>query len=85
MFLPFAYLFCEAEGLPFFGNQKVRFVASWQSVFVNTYPSSLQGLIARAKETIVTLTLLALTVLGMMYVIAALIDRDKESLGPLLS
>jgi hypothetical protein len=40
---------------------------------------------ARAKETVVTLMLLSLTILGMMYVIAALIDRDKESLEPLLS
>lgn len=24
VFLPFAYLFCESEGLPFFGNKRVR-------------------------------------------------------------
>ena len=24
IFLPFAYLFCESEGLPFFGNKRVR-------------------------------------------------------------
>ena len=23
IFLPFAYLFCESEGLPFFGNKRV--------------------------------------------------------------
>ena len=40
---------------------------------------------ARAKETIVTLILLCLIVLGMMYVIAALVDRDEDSINKLLS
>lgn len=40
---------------------------------------------ARAKETAITLFLLTLTVLGMMYVIAALIDRDKDSMNRILS
>ena len=45
----------------------------------------LQGLIARAKETAVTLLLLSLMILGMMYVMAALIDRDKDSIDRILS
>ena len=65
VFLPFAYLFCESEGLPFFGHKR--------------------GLVARAKETMVTLLLLSLIILGMMYVIAALIDRDRDSMDRLLS
>jgi len=65
IFLPFAYLFCESEGLPFFGNKR--------------------GLVARAKETIVTLLLLSLTVLGMMYVLSALIDFDTYSIDRLLN
>ena len=40
---------------------------------------------ARAKETMVTLLLLALIILGMMYVIAALIDRDRDSIDRILS
>ncbi|TRY73725.1 hypothetical protein TCAL_05840 [Tigriopus californicus] len=63
--LPFAYLFCESEGLAFFGNKR--------------------GLLARAKETIVTLILLSLTVLGMMYVIAALVDHDRDSMDRILN
>jgi hypothetical protein len=39
-----------------------------------------QGLMARAKETILTLVLLSLIILGMMYVVAALIDRDRDSI-----
>ena len=35
---------------------------------------------ARAKETILTLVLLSLIILGMMYVVAALIDRDRDSI-----
>jgi len=65
IFLPFAYLFCESEGLPFFGNKR--------------------GLVARAKETVVTLLLLSLTVLGMMYVLSALIDFDTYSIDRLLN
>ncbi len=68
VFLPFAYLFCESEGLPFFGQ----------------YNSS-RGLVARAKETMVTLLLLSLTVLGMMYVLSALIDWDAHSIDRLLN
>eukprot|EP00096_Caligus_rogercresseyi_P008507 TRINITY_DN2742_c0_g1_i1.p1 TRINITY_DN2742_c0_g1~~TRINITY_DN2742_c0_g1_i1.p1 ORF type:complete len:533 (-),score=141.85 TRINITY_DN2742_c0_g1_i1:1111-2709(-) len=63
--LPFAYLFCESEGLPFFGNKR--------------------GLLARAKETIVTLILFSLIILGMMYIIAALLDRDKDSIERILN
>ncbi|XP_040579824.1 limb region 1 protein homolog isoform X2 [Lepeophtheirus salmonis] len=63
--LPFAYLFCESEGLQFFGNKK--------------------GLLARAKETIVTLILFSLIILGMMYIIAALLDRDKDSIERILN
>jgi hypothetical protein len=60
LLLPFAYLFCESEGLAFFGHRR--------------------GLAARAKETLVTLVLLSLTVVGMMYVLAALVDRDRDSI-----
>jgi hypothetical protein len=44
-----------------------------------------QGLVARAKETMLTLLLLSLTVLGMMYVLSALIDFDSYSIDRLLS
>ena len=40
-----------------------------------------KGLVARAKETLVTLLLLSVTILGMMYVIAMLIERDKDYLS----
>ncbi len=39
---------------------------------------------ARAKETMVTLLLLSLTVLGMLYVLEALVDRE-DSIGLALS
>ena len=55
------------------------------SLTLVSFSISLQGLIARAKETVVTLLLLSLMILGMMYVMAALIDRDKDSIDRLLS
>ena len=63
--LPFAYLFCESEGLPFFGNKR--------------------GLVARAKETILTLILLSFVIMGLMYILAALIDWDRDSFDRLIS
>ena len=63
--LPFAYLFCESEGLPFLGTRR--------------------GLAARAKETIVTLILLSFVIMGMMYILAALIDWDQDSFDKLIS
>lgn len=39
-----------------------------------------KGLVARAKETILTLLLLSLIILGMMYILAALFDWDQDSL-----
>ena len=39
-----------------------------------------KGLVARAKETILTLLLLSLIILGMMYIMAALFDWDQDSL-----
>ena len=39
-----------------------------------------KGLIARAKETMLTLLLLSLIILGMMYIMAALFDWDQDSL-----
>ena len=55
------------------------------SLTLVSFSISLQGLIVRAKETVVTLLLLSLMILGMMYVMAALIDRDKDSIDRLLS
>jgi len=63
--LPFAYLFCESEGLPFLGSRR--------------------GLAARAKETFLTLMLLSCVILGMMYILAALIDWDRDSLDRLIN
>ena len=63
--LPFAYPFCESEGLPFFGNKR--------------------GLMARAKETILTLILLSFVIMGLMYILAALIDWDRDSFDRLIS
>lgn len=63
--LPFAYLFCESEGLPFLGTRR--------------------GLAARAKETIITLILLCFVIMGMMYILAALIDWDQDSFDKLIS
>jgi len=63
--LPFAYLFCESEGLPFFGNKR--------------------GLVARAKETVVTLILLSFVIMGLMYILAALIDWDRDSFDRLIN
>ena len=99
--LPFAYLFCESEGLPFFGGYKkvniwfdscemmFRRIKPTGCTYHSLSPSNsqfvLQGLIARAKETAVTLLLLSLMILGMMYVMAALIDRDKDSIDRILS
>ena len=40
---------------------------------------------ARAKETVVTLFILTLMVMGMMYVISAIFDRDKDSIDRILS
>lgn len=44
-----------------------------------------QGLAARAKETILTLVLLSGVILGMMYILAALIDWDRDSIDRLLN
>ena len=44
-----------------------------------------QGLAARAKETILTLMLLSCVIMGMMYILAALIDWDRDSLDRLIS
>jgi len=63
--LPFAYLFCESEGLPFLGNRR--------------------GLVARAKETFLTLMLLSCVIMGMMYILAAIIDWDRDSLDRLIN
>ena len=63
--LPFAYLFCESEGLHFLGTRR--------------------GLAARAKETILTLVLLSFVIMGMMYILAALIDWDQDSFDRLIS
>lgn len=63
--LPFAYLFCESEGLPFLGTRR--------------------GLVARAKETFLTLMLLSCVIMGMMYILAALIDWDRDSLDRLIN
>lgn len=63
--LPFAYLFCESEGLPFFGHTR--------------------GLVARAKESILTMMLLSVVILGMMYIVAALIDWNQDSFDRLLN
>lgn len=56
--LPFAYLFCEAEGL--FGYKK--------------------GLIARAKETLLTLLLLSFIIFGLMYVLEACLNWNQGSI-----
>ena len=45
----------------------------------------LQGLVARAKETFLTLMLLSCVIMGMMYILAALIDWDERSLDRLIS
>jgi len=55
--LPFAYLFCEAEGL--FGYKK--------------------GLIARAKETILTLLLLSIIIFGLIHILEACLSWDQGS------
>ena len=44
-----------------------------------------KGLTARVYETFIVLALLGMVVLGMTYVISALIDRDKSSFQTLLS
>jgi len=42
-----------------------------------------RGLVSRAKETLVTLLLLAVVVLGIMYILAAIIDRDQATIQQL--
>lgn len=44
-----------------------------------------KGLAARVYETFIVLSLLATLVLGMTYVISALIDKDNSSIQTLLS
>jgi len=44
-----------------------------------------RGLVSRAKETIVTLLLLSVVVLGMMYILAAFIDRDQATIDQLFN
>lgn len=43
-----------------------------------------KGLTARVYETFVVLALLAMVVIGITYVISALIDKDKSSIQTLL-
>merc|ERR1719187_3134724 len=44
-----------------------------------------RGLINRAKETLVTLLLLTIVMLGMMYILAAFIDRDQATIDQLFN
>jgi len=44
-----------------------------------------RGLINRAKETLVTLLLLSVVVLGIMYILAAFIDRDQATMDQLFN
>ena len=44
-----------------------------------------RGLINRAKETFVTLLLMSVVVLGIMYILAAVIDRDQATIEQLFS
>jgi len=44
-----------------------------------------RGLISRAKETLVTLLLLSVVVLGIMYILAAFIDRDQATMDQLFN
>jgi hypothetical protein len=46
---------------------------------------ALQGLMARVYETFIVLCLLAVVVLGMTYVMSALIDKEQSSILTLLS
>ena len=45
----------------------------------------LQGLLARAYETLIVLCLLAIVVLGMTYVMSALLDNEQSNIHTLLS
>ncbi|GAB6018686.1 hypothetical protein CHUAL_000362 [Chamberlinius hualienensis] len=47
------------------------------------FPGSTKGLKARAYETLVMLILVSLLVLGMTYILSALIDQDKSSIESL--
>ncbi|PSN43707.1 Protein Lilipod [Blattella germanica] len=48
------------------------------------YPNSYYGLLARAYETLIVLGLLAVVVLGMTYVMSALIDKEQSNIHTLL-
>jgi len=44
-----------------------------------------RGLISRAKETLLTLLLLSLVIMGLVYIITALVDWDQDSLDRLIN
>jgi len=46
---------------------------------------TLQGLMARVYETFIVLCLLAVVVLGLTYIISALIDKEQSNIHTLLS
>ena len=42
-----------------------------------------RGLLSRAKETVVTLLLLSMLVLGLVYILAAVVDKDQATIDKL--
>lgn len=44
-----------------------------------------RGLLSRAKETLLTLLLLSLVIIGLVYIITALVDWDQDSLDRLIN
>ncbi|NWX93719.1 LMBRL protein, partial [Nothoprocta ornata] len=80
--MPFAYFFTESEG--FAGSKKVMRV--WPRpclppchALPPANPHVPQGIMARVYETSVVLLLLALLMLGMVWVASALVDRHVAS------
>ena len=44
-----------------------------------------RGLLSRAKETLLTLFLLSFVIMGLVYIITALVDWDQDSFARLIS
>lgn len=44
-----------------------------------------KGLLSRAKETLLTLLLLSFVIMGLVYIITALVDWDQDSFDRLIS
>ena len=81
LLLPFAYFFTESEGLP--GKKVCSFCD--HKVYICPFHSPpppsppLQGMMSRVYETVIVLVMVAVLVLGLLWVVDALTSGDTTT------